>query len=593
MQRSVRKPPYWLCYPSFPISESDHPRIAMRLSIPSVTKLHPAPVGIGSRKGSVLVISLLLAVLGTLGVAAWISLLDARSRQADTTVTALTRRTTLQNSRALAHGAISTHYLASASGLANNTAYALNNSLGSATISSYTQIPLTTTASQRSSITGATPTQSYSVDTAVSVQDGIGSTASQAQLRSIHPALVGDLLVMLPPVDFNNTSPLVSGSFKVRGRAIFWDAITTDLNSGIRADQYLLPDNILGTVTLQNIAGSNVLPLNYPIPRQTTGTISGGTPYQGAMDMFHATRNAHNSYRVKVTAASPNRTVSGTTRMAEGLGASTVANKSGDSSRRDQITWAAAGDSRGANVYTNLTSAIPLSSSVLLHLFNNPNALNNTQHYTLLNGHASLPDDVLAKLVDPTLTFLTDTQKTALLDKSAVWVHSNGVGKVIINVANTALEHLLLERVALLELHGATTAAADAALATLAPRAIVVANPSGFGLQDVLLNHRCARRLILAISTEPITGTPAYTYWPTLRCTGNFIFPNWHIIMDLQNTGFRINTAVVSEAVIYGGIRANRSLTVTGGAVTLRQETNQAGYEPLLTRSAWIESARP
>lgn len=566
----------------------------MRLSIPPVANLLPSPCGIGSRKGSVLVISLLLAVLGTLGVAAWISLLDARSRQTDTTVAALTRRTTLENSRALAHGAISTHYLASANGLANNTAYALNNGLGNTTISSYTQVPLTTTAAQRSSITGATPSQSYSVDAAVSVQDGIGSTASQAQLRSVHPALVGDLLVMLPPVDFNNTSPLVSGSFKVRGRAVFWDAITTDLTSGIRAEQYLLPDNLLGTVTLQNIAGSSVLPLNYPILRQSTGTISGGTPYQGGMDMFHATRNAHNSYRVKVTAASPNRTVSGTTRMAEGIGASTVANKSGDNNRRNLITWAATGDSRGNNVYNTLTSAIPLSSSVLLHLFNNPNALNNTQHYTLLDGHASLPDNVLAKLVDPTLTFLTDSQKTALLDKSEVWVHSNGQGKVVVNVASTALEHLLLERVALLELHGATSAAADAALATLEPRSLVVANPSGYGLEDVLLNHRCARRLILAIATETITNPSAtYSYWPTLRCTGNSVFPNWHIIMDLQNTGFRIDTAAVSEAVIYGGIRANRSLTVTGGAVTLRQETNQAGYEPLLTRSAWIESARP
>jgi hypothetical protein len=566
----------------------------MRLTIPTVTEQIPTPRGIRSSKGSVLVMSLLLAVLGTLGVAAWISLLDARSQQADTTVAALVRRTTLQNSRALAHGAISTHYVPSASALASNAAYALNNSLGNTTISSYAQIPLTTTTSQRNSITGATPSQSYSVDVSVSVQDGVGSTASQAQLRSAHPALTGDLLVMLPPVDYSSTNPLISGNFKVRGRAVFWDAITTDLTSGIRAEQYLLPDNLLGTVTLLNIAGGNVLPLNYPIPRQTTGTISGGTPYQGGMDMFDATRNAHNSYRVKVTAATPNRSVSGITRMAEGIGPSTIANKSGDSSRRDQITWAAAGDSRGANVYTNLTSAIPLSSSVLLHLFNNPNALNNTQHYTLLNGHASLPDNVLAKLVDPALTFLTDTQKTALLNKSEVWVHSNGVGKVVINVASGALEHLLLQRVALLEMHGATSAAADAALATLAPRAIVVANPSGSGLQDILLNHRCARRLILAVATETITSpTPTYTYWPTLRCTGNFVFPNWHIIMDLQNTGLLINSAAVSEVVVYGGIRANRSLTVTGGAMTLRQETNHAGYEPLLARSAWIESAQP
>jgi hypothetical protein len=566
----------------------------MRHSPPSFAQFLPIPRGPGSHKGSVLIISLLLAVLGTLGVAAWISLLDARSRQADTTAVALTRRTTLQNSRSLAHGAISTHYLASSSGLGTNTSFALNNGLGTATISSYSQVPLTTTVAQRNSFTGATPSQSYTSDASVSVQDGVGATASQYQLRSLHPALAGDLLTLLPPVDFNNSAPLVSGSLKVRGRAVFWDAISTDLTAGLRADQYLLPDNLLGTVTLLNIAGTSVLPLNYPIPRQTTGVISGGTPFQGGSDMFHATRNAHNSYRVKVTAASPNRSVSGIIRAADGIGPSTVANKPGDSGRRNKITKAAKDRTKDGNkAYDSLMSAIPLSSGVLLHLFSNPNALTNTQHNTLLNGHASLPDDVLTRLLDPTLTFLTAAQKTALLDKSLVWVQSDGLGKVIVNVANTALEHLLLERVSFLELQGTTSSTIDTSLAPLAPRALVVANPSGFGLQDVLLHQRCARRLILAIATENITSSTAtYTYWPTLRCTGA-AFPDWHIIFDLQNTGLRIDTSPVGEAVIYGGIRANRSLTVTSGGLTLRQETNAAGYDPLLTRSAWIESARP
>ncbi len=89
-----------------------------------------------SQRGSILVVCMVLCALGTIGVAAWISLLDARGHQVEANMESLKRRNVYENSKALAYRAIYANHLHASSGLATARTYTLPHSLGSATVRS-------------------------------------------------------------------------------------------------------------------------------------------------------------------------------------------------------------------------------------------------------------------------------------------------------------------------------------------------------------------------------------------------------------------------------------------------------------------------
>jgi hypothetical protein len=210
-------------------------------------------------RGSVLVVCMVLAALGTIGVAAWFSLLDARSHQVESSFKALERRVAARNSRALAHQAIYNSVLPANAGVANDIIYTLPDGKGRATLRANTTVALKNDTAGLHAQDGATPLRSASTTLVVDLFDGAGETRWSYRLRNQHPALGGDLLSLHSPAVPSDSSALVSGNLRVKGRAVFWDAIVRDVGSGIRADEYLLPSNIVGATTFSNVSGSAVL----------------------------------------------------------------------------------------------------------------------------------------------------------------------------------------------------------------------------------------------------------------------------------------------------------------------------------------------
>ncbi len=104
--------------------------------------------------------------------------------------------------------------------------------------------------------------------------------------------------------------------------------------------------------------------------------------------------------------------------------------------------------------------------------------------------------------------------------------------------------------------------------------------------------ERNSRRLVLSIATPETGGPPLFGYEAEMTFNASAPFPNWHLIMDLQNTGALIDTSAVAGATITGGIRANRKIDVTSGSLTLSREFNHDGLENLLSRNAWVEAYR-
>ncbi|MAS93022.1 MAG: hypothetical protein CMO55_07470 [Verrucomicrobiales bacterium] len=550
----------------------------------------PGPFFDRWQRGSVLVLSMVLAALGTIGVAAWISLLDARSHQVEQNFEAIKRRVVYNNSRALAYRAMYANYLHASQGLASDTTFSLPSGNGEATIRAFSPVPLSNESSVRNSCNGAVPFRSFSTDVTVDLTDGVGSYSWQYQLRNYNPVLGGELLSIHPPVDYDASDSLTSGSITVKGRAAFWDAAAKDLAPGLRADQFLLPNDIVNSTTFSNSSGASVLPLNYPIPLQTTGFVSTTPAYQGQLDITSSAGNSHNANATRLTATGNSFSLKGTTADARGPGPSTQADGPDDATLEIAV---ATQDT--ATLMTTLPSYYPLSSRILQAVAakTSPTPFTEDEIYTIFSDHIPIPNDALTALTG-THQARIGSRTDELHQANGTWVSSDGNGVVRVFLEESDLPHLILDETSELQLFGQADNSAASAAAALDPIGIVVANSSGFGLNAVSLKEQNLRRLFLSISTEPIpTPSPGtYTYFPSFVFSGSLPFPKWAVIMDLQNTGARIDSSPVAGVTLVGGIRANRKVEVTSGTLTIERQYNFTNYETLLSRNAWIEAYR-
>jgi hypothetical protein len=544
-------------------------------------------------RGSVLVFCMVLAALGTIGLAAWLSLLSARGHQVESNFTALKRRAVQNNSKALAYHAIYRNHLHASTGLNAAKTYTLPDSLGRAAIRAYAPVPLNQTAAQRMSKIGSTPMRSYSSDVIVDIGNGAATVPWTFQMRSENPVMGGELLDFHPPADFDSSSPIVTGNLTVKGRAVFWDAAYKDFNGGIKADEFLLPNNTIQGTTFQTSAGAATLPLNYPIPRQTTGFAGGNPSYLGALDIVSSTANSHNSHADRIRATGAYFEVSGMLAAAKGRGADTRPPGSNDSLHVALIT-ASAASPQDPDIKTKLSTASPLSSNVLIFAVDHPAAFPANDLFEVLNINTPLPNDVISRIAASTVTLPSPPDKKTLFKNSSAWVTSDGTGGVTVALDEADLQHLIITDVKVLVLNGPSTTNQVNALAAQPARAIAIINTAVTGvstiLDEVRLVNQNRRRLSLAIS---LRGFPtASDYIPDFTFSGVFPFPAWTMVMDLENTGGRFDVNAVSSARLIGGIRANRSLSVVGGELLLERETVVDSYNNLLSRNAWIEAYR-
>ncbi|MEQ1840263.1 MAG: hypothetical protein ABL994_07640 [Verrucomicrobiales bacterium] len=545
-----------------------------------------APLSRYHQRGSVLVICMILAALGTIGVAAWFSLLDARGHQVGASFKALERRVALNNSRTLANQAIYSTILHGNTGLAADAVYELPGGKGRATIRAFDAVPLKSDQSGTPSQNGATPLISNTTNVAVELSDGISDTSWTFQLRNYNPALAGELLLVEAPVAYTDSTPLVSGNLRVKGRAVFLDATATDLNNGIKADEFQIPNSIVATTTFSTISNAATLPLNYPHFRRTTGLTSSGPAYGGQMELYSSTINPQNAYESKLDVATVTK-LSGSVAKSEANGPAT------NSATSDDPTLIAMINTSPPDFVADELSKKPsLSSPVLIAAVQKSNpALTNQHFHRIFNAQSSVADDALtvmmASLDEASLDNTLDMAIVDMNIKNGARFNTNGKGMAQIFLDRSELTQVVVEGVTRLRLFGQSDAAKAATAATLSPLLIIVDNRGGQILSNIDLFHGNRRPVIVVMISAP--AGPAQ---PLTTFKGSSAFPEWRLIFDLQNTGLAFDASGVAGSKIIGGIRTNHRVSVTGGTVTLEKDVNGASMMNLLSRDAWIEAVR-
>lgn len=545
------------------------------------------------QRGSILVICMVMAALGTIGVTAWVSLIQARGGIAEANFAAIQRRVFESNSKALAYHAIYKNHLLSTTGLAVEKIYTLPFSLGRAKISPYAMAPLAENVITRTANSGVMPIHTHSTDTVVELGTATNPERWTFQMRSQNPILGGDLLSFHPPTVPNYGSPIVSGSLKVKGRASFWDAGYKDFQGGIRADEFLLPNDIVKPTTFSDVADNATLPLNYPFPRQATGLAGGSPAYLGELDIVQSSTNTANNQFDRIRATGNYQEVDGFVSFSYGSSVATVLPGSNDSVLKTQITSSGASSPPTATLGDALIAASPLSSDVMIHALNTPNAFPATDLINVLNANSPLPNDVLTRLADASVNSPSPLEKDLLYAAANVWVVSDGNGKVTVNLDVAALQNVIIISASSLVLKGPDTATAANALASQPARAIALANPNSATLPNVSLQliNQNRRKIVLSIATE-LAATGGVNFPMPVKVTGSAPFPVWNMVMDLQNTLAEVNVSAVSAVRIVGGIRLDSPIKIIGGDLILDRELAADDYGDLVSRNAWVESFR-
>lgn len=533
------------------------------------------------QRGSVIVTCMVLAALGTIGVAAWISLLDARGHQVEQNLTALKRRAVEKNSRALTRLALHENHLHDDEGLAADTTYEIPGGLGTTVIKAYSGAPLSNQGALRYSKNGAVPLRAYTTDIAVDISDGIGTQTWQFQLKNYNPILAGDLLVMNPPVNPNDPTPLVSGNLNVKGRAVFWDAVARDYTAGLRADEIIIPSGG-GTATFLDTNGAAVAPLNYPIPRQTAGFAGAANPNFGGLDIINSATNFHNAYVSRIQSLGPFDQIDGDAAYAVGPGPDTAVDNPNDDTLEPEVQTQTT-----AYLVTELPNHYPLSSRILRAVAAKtaPSAFTEDEIYDIFAAHIPVPNDALTSLTGPFRNRL-GTRTDEFHWANGTTFSSDGSGTVRVFLEKADLPHLIVESASEIKIFGQRNSVDASAAAALDPRAIVVPNSGGNHTSEVVFDGQNSRRMVFALATE----STASNFVTDFNFTGSLAFPTWSMILDLQNTSALIDASAIAGVNMIGGIRANRPIAVTGGTVTLRREYEHEGLETLLSRNAWVES---
>lgn len=555
-----------------------------------------------SQRGSILVVCMVLAALGTIGVAAWIALLDARGHQVEAGFESLKRRATLQSSKALARDALYANHLHAGSNLGADVTYTIpgnaaatspgdqvlyeNETVASVTIKAYTGIPLQNTSATRTTKNGVVPLRSYTTDISVVLNDNVSTATETFQLRSYNPMLGGELLSMHPSNDPGSFGRLLSGDIKVNGRAMFWDAAAKDLQAGLSADEYLIPNDIAGTHTFVDTSGKRGMPLNYPIPKQTTGLAGGSPSYDGRLDIVSSTTNGHNAYAARWAAAGTLRTMNGRSPTVFGPGPATTPDGSDDATIEAEIATKTPDE-----LMTSLPVKYPLSTRLLRAVADksSPASFSEDQLFSIFSAHIPIPNDALSYLTS-THSDKIPTRAEELHSDNGTAAHSDGLGKVEIFLDRAALPHLILEGTEEIVVHGQADAVAASAAAAMDPRGIAVNNTGTDSIHTIDFRGRNLRRIVFAIATEQNATPPTYGYDAEIAFTGPTPFPEWHMILELQNTGMLLDTSFVNTATIVGGIRGSRPINLVSGSLTINPQFNIDGYEQLLSRNAWVEA---
>jgi len=548
------------------------------------------------QKGSVLVICMVLAGLGTLGVAAWLSLLDARGHLAEQEFAATERRVRYQNAKAYAKNLIYANYLDSATGEDTTQTYDLPDGWGSVTIEAFATAPLIDNANVRYNKSGSTPFRAFTTDVNVGLNDGEFNHPWEFQLKSYNPVLGGDLLSIQLATETMSEDPIASGNLNVEGRAVFWNTEYQDSPSNLRADNYLIGKLSEPNLGFLNTSGTTRLPSNFPFVKQTAGNGA----YDGQVDVINSSSNRHNAYFQKIIENGGFALLSGPITFADGDGIETIPDGENDDSLLGGILG---GLVSSLLTKIELIANSPLSSRVLSAALAPTSNLTSTDLLEVLEANYPLPDDVVTQIADAGYTAVTFDEKEIIHDKNNTFLISDGAGRTVIDLSVPTLPHVLLNDVTSLEIRGQVDAATADAYEDLSPRVIAISNSENVHLEEVILSNFNRRQIILAIQCEGVldnsgltdesgNATSPSTNHTIFRMTGESPFTDWRLIGDFEGIMADFDASFVSASTIEGGIRSNHMVRVTGGTITIQPEHDFEFVESLLSRNAWIETFR-
>ncbi|MDF1812556.1 MAG: hypothetical protein P1V20_10085 [Verrucomicrobiales bacterium] len=547
---------------------------------------------------SVLVVALVVCAIGTIGVLATVSIIGARSSVAEAQYEGLDRRVRFNNSMALGREVLYQNHLGDEAVLDSETTYSYS-TWASVKVGAFDSPALSFGDAARTHPTGAAPGRAFSRDIAVKVNDGVAEYPMQYQLRSYNPALGGDLLSIHPTAEVTAEQMRISGDLKVKGRAVFWGGdYYQDVSSTVRSEEVIVPKTNAPKLVLENPDEEAIKPSNYIGYKQTMGKVASGNSYGGELDIVDNSETGVNSYISRLASLGGEANIDGIIEVTDGLGVDSVAPKLNDSTLIGLIQDL--GQAVPA-VVGLLAANSPLSSDVMMALINRVPSIGNTYLIPLLNAQAPLPDDIMIDLGDPVHP-VGEAARKALLKSTGFSYISDGSGTVTVNLDSVYLPNLILDNVTRLELLGQDTSVEGDAAKLMQPRAVVIKNSDNVFLSRVHLDGLTnQRRMALAISQTGVldgaglidsSGNPSAlgTNQTIFLFTGSTPYVQWRMITETEGVSQHWDVTGVSTATLFGGIRADHSIRVSGGTLFLDQEEDTEFIESLVSRNAWIET---
>ncbi|MDA7673149.1 hypothetical protein N8615_02015 [Verrucomicrobiales bacterium] len=532
------------------------------------------------QRGSILVICMVLAGLGTIGVAAWASLLDARTHEAEQSATALDRRVRYGNSIGLAREVIYQRYLHANRGpTSDDEIYSLENDWGLVEIDAWTDPVFGYDATTRINKTGAVPNRAFSLDVDVTVDDGDYLHDFTYQLKSYSPLLGGDLITVHKNVETGDEFVEVTGDLKVEGRMKLWNAEYKSSATTTLTDAVLAAGKTLPKLPFKNSSDANVLPSNFPFVAQTSGAVGGSAEFSGKLNVVNNTGTPSNSYVAKIIGYGSGTYVAldGSSSSGSGSGADTNPATADDAAVLAIILG-------GGYISENLAPYAPLSSTNLKMILADT-SLNESEMASIMADNQPLPDDTLGNVVQSPV--LTATTENSVLEAAGYHVFTD-FGRVVVNLNSATLPHMIINNVGEVEFIGQPDDASATALEAEEPRIIAIVNDPGVELRRLDFRDLNRRRIIVGAHNSRVASNSS----SIVSFSGVSTFPDWHMLLELEGIRTKWDMSAIGGVRIYGGIRTDQLVNAKNGSLTIRKEPNVDVLETMASRTAWIETIR-
>jgi hypothetical protein len=497
-------------------------------------KLHsPAAVCLSARGATMLAV-LMFVMTTSIIITASVSLMGARSQQAERHGDAVQRHVAMGNTRAVNQQFTFTWGLRES----------LTRLLGSISLGSWGGItaevlnllsPFQSTARPSSVTDGTypfnnirnTPTPDNGVFFERTVVDADGSLGDPVTFynyfKTYPSSLLGDLLVLHKRPSSATGSYVAGNNIRVNGTVVIWDP-TVDA-SGVRA-QSCLNLTKTGTNSTQDTSASPSMPANFPAPVRTTaasGAAASATAVSdGSLNLANNPEFPAGSIRHKI-----------------------------ESSGIQGVAWATCGTALLSNIRTDFSSGDSTSATQV--------RLESTPTYA--------------------------PPSTSPFNYTA----SGSLNVLYVRLKNSGLRHLRITGgVEQLVLQGQTTTTDYTAAAALPPLMIWLEQSS---CRDIRFVGENSRRLILA--TGPGTGSTIFCSWHGTSLVGGSPL-RWRLHWINEYRSLYLNSPTGNGVLLTGGIRTNWTMdfTDTTNAIrfTLQRETDPGVLQTLLPRDGWMEA---